>query len=68
MDTQEGVMFMSPARKRLTEQAVSELLSADLFDLTVSTIGGRAPTVRMSAPACACIVHTHAWNDPADDR
>lgn len=57
---------MSPARKELTAEAASELLSADLFDLTVRTIGGRAPAVRLSAPPC-CIVHTHAWNDPVDE-
>jgi len=59
---------MSPARKRPTEHEVSELLSTDLSDLTVHTVGDRAPTVRRSFLACACIVHTHAWTEPADDR
>lgn len=66
------MIHVPPTRNKLTEQAVAELMKVDLFDLSVDMIGGPAPSFRTTAHACvsciSCIVHTHAWTEPADDR
>lgn len=63
---------MPPTPHKLTEQAMAELMKVDLLDLSVDSVGGPAPNFRGAAHACvhsiSCIVHTHAWAEPADDR
>jgi hypothetical protein len=64
-----GVIHVPPTRNKLTEQAIAELMKADLFELSVDTVGGPAPAFRTTVPACGmCIVTCHAWTEPADDH